>query len=76
MNIDFFNIEHSFSFDADLNMVSGYGKITTFLDDDFKDEIEIGHLSFHYYNGNEMDSDQDLLFSAYAISGDEEYMIY
>ncbi|MFS0821451.1 hypothetical protein [Bacillus sp. 1P02SD] len=69
------NIEYSFSFDSDLNMMSGYGKITAFLDDDFEDEIEIGHLSFNYYNGYEMGDDQDLLLNADAISGDEEYMI-
>ncbi|THE11948.1 hypothetical protein E1I69_13125 [Bacillus timonensis] len=69
------NIEYSFTFDSDLNMMSGYGKITAYLDDKFEDEIEVGHLSFHYYNGYEMGDDQDLLFSADAISGDQEYMI-
>ncbi|MCC3356113.1 hypothetical protein [Bacillus sp. REN16] len=75
MTIDFFHIDYSFSFDEDLNMMGGYAKITAFIDDDLDEEIEIGHLSFNFYNTYAMDDDQELLFSADEISGDEEYMI-
>jgi len=76
MTIEISDISYSFSFETDLNMMNGYGEIKIFSDEDFEQEETIGGISFHFYNGYEFDSNQELLISSDSVSGDEIYMIH
>lgn len=72
MLIEDISIEYTLQKDDDLNMVNGFGMINIFLDDDF---VSIGSIRFNFYNVYMFNGLTDLLLSADAIDGDEEYMI-
>lgn len=72
MIIEDINIEYTLQKDNVLNMVNGFGVVNIYWDDNI---ISIGSIRFNFYNVYMFDGLGDLLFSADAISGDEEYMI-
>jgi hypothetical protein len=75
MNVENVNISYSLSFDLDLDMVNGIGRINVFFDEDYEEETCIGIIAFNYYNVYELGSNANLLVSADAVSGDELYMV-
>lgn len=79
MVIDDVYIKYTHSYDEDLQMVNGYGDITSYITDEMlekDDAANIGSIYYNFYNTYDFSNDNSVILSADAISGDEMYMIY
>lgn len=75
MDIDHVYIEYTQEFEKELNIVHGFGSVSSFIDDEAEEPTDIGSIMYNFYNMFSFKRGNDALISADAISGDEEYMI-
>ncbi|GGJ94216.1 hypothetical protein GCM10007063_15920 [Lentibacillus kapialis] len=75
MDIDEIYIDYSREYDKELNMVHGFGSVSSFMEEGINEPIHIGSIIYNFYNMFSFNQEKDALISADAVSGDEEYIM-